>query len=96
MATKRTYKVTLIPARREGFTICASFALCGDTLPSKTFDADSLDEIADAVRTFATEYGKGCKTSIDIITGRKPAGFDARMRDLRYFNIDPPTQGAAA
>jgi hypothetical protein len=96
MATKRTYKVTLIPARREGFTICASFAICGDKLPSKTFDAGSIDEVAATVRDFATEYGRGCKASIDILAGRKPAGFDARMRELRYFNIDPPAHEAAA
>ena len=86
MPTPRTFRVTLLPAKRNGPFISVTLSLGGDA-PTKTFDATSTaDAVATAAR-FASDHGKPCQASIRCLNGRKPPHFDEGTRGL-YYNLD--------
>jgi len=86
MAKKlRAFTITLYPAHAEGAFMVTTFDACA-SYPSKQVQAATTDDVIALAKDFATEYGQGCKASIRLIAGRKPAHFDRQTADL-YYNI---------
>lgn len=84
------FAVSLNPAALKDGFITTTFSLKDGPVSRKEFEARTADEVVSIVSDFAKEYGKGCSASVRMIEGsRKPAGFDAKCRNL-YFNLEDP------
>lgn len=87
MAKKlRDFLITLHPAHAEGAFRVTTFEL-GQDYPCKHVQAATTDDVIAQAASFAAEHGAGCKASIRLIKGRKPAHFDRLTKDL-YYNIE--------
>jgi len=85
MAKLRDFKVTLYPASLDRGFVVTKFSF-GQELPKKKFQASTTDQVIAEAKAFAMEHGDACQASVSILSGRKPAGFDARAKNL-YFNL---------
>lgn len=68
----------------DGFRILMD---CART-PCKIVEAKNLAEIHSHMDTFAAELGTGDRPwmiNADVVSGRKPAGFDKAEKELRRF-----------
>ena len=92
MAQTRQYEVTLYPAHIEGGFIVTKFQICGDTYPTRSFEAAGIPDMLGQVERFAMEHGESCRASVRCLSARKPPGFDKATDDL-YFNLKEAEQG---
>jgi len=88
MAKLRDFKVTLYPAHLDRGFVVTQFSF-GQKLPEKRFQASTTDQVIAEAKAFAVEHGEPCQASVTILSGRKPAHFDKKAKDL-YYNFPLP------
>jgi hypothetical protein len=90
MLTPKRAEVTFIPAniRESGMVEIRYGSLLHDKHPIRTIEFANVDDLATKIAAAASEFEGGRYASVTLLDGiRKPAGWDAKTRQL-FYNLD--------
>lgn len=87
MPSSKHFRVTFIPAKRDGAFIVSSFTMMGEDLPRYDIFHETLDALMADVERLGKLQEQGVSASIRCMEKRKPNGFDKRTKRL-YYNLE--------